>query len=196
MLRYSDGTEVCVGDKVRHATAEAVVETVIENEDVARWDLEVPGFMLLCDQFGPIQLGTIPPLAAWTVAFLAIRLRRPRPALRRCLREPGMVGCCAATAGILINVFYVLALALAYSPAPAVTFFYKGNDVRVYAMEVGFTVIGTWVGLILVRGWRPIPCWIDRLGRALSLLWVSMIGVYLATYLIHAFSKYWLMGGA
>jgi hypothetical protein len=60
---------------------------------------------------GQIQLGSVPFLATWTVAFLAIRLRRPRPALRRCLREPGMVGCCAATVGILVNVFWMLALA-------------------------------------------------------------------------------------
>jgi hypothetical protein len=54
MLRYFDGTEVHVGDHVRHATADAVVETVIEGEEIARWGVESPGFMLLCDHCGHV----------------------------------------------------------------------------------------------------------------------------------------------
>lgn len=56
MLRYYDGTEVRVGDRVRHATAEAVVETLIEGDDVVRWDIEAPGFLLLCDQCGRVLI--------------------------------------------------------------------------------------------------------------------------------------------
>src|SRR5689334_5341933 len=107
---------------------------------------------------GLIQLGSVPFLTAWTVALLLIRLRRPRPVLRRCLREPGMVGCCAASVGILVNALWVLGLALAYAPEPTTDFFYRGNDVNVYAVHVAFAVIGSWVSLVLARGWKPLPC--------------------------------------
>jgi hypothetical protein len=144
---------------------------------------------------GEIQVGSIPFLTAWTIAFLVIRLRRPRPALRRCLREPGMVGCCVATVGILVNALWVLMLAIAYAPDPTADFFYRGGEVKVYALHVGFAVIGSWVGLVLVRGWTPIPCWIDRLGRVLGLLWISMIGIYLSQYMVHAYIKLWMTRG-
>jgi hypothetical protein len=56
MLYYHDGHEVRLGDSVRHASAEAVVETVIEGDEVARWDLEAPGFMILCTKCGRVLI--------------------------------------------------------------------------------------------------------------------------------------------
>lgn len=144
---------------------------------------------------GAIHQGSVPFLAAWTVAFLVVRLRRPRPALRRCLREPGMVGCCAASVGVLVNALRVLVMAIAYSPERGTRFFYSGGAIKGYAEDAGFAVIGSWVGLALVRGWKPLPCWIDRLGRTLGLLWIALIGVYLVEYLIHAYVKLWMTGG-
>lgn len=143
-----------------------------------------------------IQLGSVPFLTAWTIAFPALRLRRPRPAIRRCLREPGMVACCGASVGVLVNALWVLVLTLAFYPDPTVDFFYRSNDVKVYAVQVGFAVIGSWTGLVLIRGWTPIPCWIDRLGRVLGLLWISMIGIYLAQYVVHAYIKLWMTSGS
>jgi hypothetical protein len=145
---------------------------------------------------GKIQLGSVPFLTTWTIAFPALRLRRPRRAIRRCFREPGMVACCAASVGVLINALWILVLAFAYYPDPTVEFFYRGNDITVYAVHVGFAVIGSWTGLVLVRGWTPIPCWIDRLGRVLGLLWISMIGVYLTQYVVHAYIKLWTTSGS
>jgi hypothetical protein len=42
-------------------------------------------------------LAGLPLLAAWTVALLLSRLGRPRPHLRRMLRQPGAVACAVAT---------------------------------------------------------------------------------------------------
>ena len=56
MLYYQDGQEVHVDDFVLHASAEAVVETIIEGEEVAHWELETPGFMLLCVQCGRVLI--------------------------------------------------------------------------------------------------------------------------------------------
>jgi hypothetical protein len=142
-----------------------------------------------------IHQGSVPFLAAWTVAFLAIRVRRPRPALRWCLREPGMVGCCAASVGLLVNALRVLVLAIAYSPDPSVDHFRGGNAIKAYAEQAGFAVIGSWVALALVRRWKPRPCWIDRIGRILGLLWIAMIGVHMAEYVVHAYVKLWMVSG-
>ena len=49
MLFYEDGTEIRVGDRIRHAGTEGIVETIIEGDDVARWDLEAPVFGVLRD---------------------------------------------------------------------------------------------------------------------------------------------------
>ncbi len=39
-----------IAPKSVSATISAIVEDLIEGEEVARWGLEEPGFLLLCDQ--------------------------------------------------------------------------------------------------------------------------------------------------
>lgn len=69
MLFYRDGSEVRVGDHVAHSTAAAIVEELIEGDEVARWGLEEPGFLLLCDQCGRVLIN--PGSADWEdVAFI------------------------------------------------------------------------------------------------------------------------------
>ena len=55
-MRYLDGSEVRVGDLIRHGQAEAVVETIIGVGEVAGWGLEKPGFLILCDQCGRVLI--------------------------------------------------------------------------------------------------------------------------------------------
>ncbi len=43
-----------------------------------------------------------PFLASWTVCFLILRLRQPRPSLRRLARQPGMAACSAAALVLVI----------------------------------------------------------------------------------------------
>ncbi len=50
MMQYPDGAEVRVGDHVRLAQAEALVETLIEGHEIADWGLDAPGFMILDDR--------------------------------------------------------------------------------------------------------------------------------------------------
>jgi len=47
-MKYLNGTDVRVGDQVLFSTAKGVVETIIERDDLADWELDSPGFMLLC----------------------------------------------------------------------------------------------------------------------------------------------------
>jgi len=48
-MHYRDGTEVRVGDRVRHGQAGAVVETIVDGDAVAEWELDAPGFLVLHD---------------------------------------------------------------------------------------------------------------------------------------------------
>ena len=63
MLHYRNGSEVLVGDRVFFDNAPAVVEEVIEGDDLAEWELDEPGFMLLCKKYGRILIN--PGSADW-----------------------------------------------------------------------------------------------------------------------------------
>ena len=63
MLHYRDGRPVHVGDHVVHGTAAAMVEQIIEGDEVTSWDLEEPGFMLVCDECGRVLIN--PRSADW-----------------------------------------------------------------------------------------------------------------------------------
>ena len=55
-MHYLDGAEVRVGDHVLHSNAEAIIESIIEGDEVASWGIEVPGFMILCNQCGRVLI--------------------------------------------------------------------------------------------------------------------------------------------
>lgn len=54
MLYYQDGSEVHVGDHVRHSHADAVIETIIEGDEVDSWQIKEPGFLLRCEECGRV----------------------------------------------------------------------------------------------------------------------------------------------
>lgn len=49
-----------------------------------------------------------PFLASWTVCFLILRLRQPRPVLRRLARQPGMAACSAAALVLVIPLLAIV----------------------------------------------------------------------------------------
>src|SRR5690242_18723380 len=62
---------------------------------------------------GVMTLMTLLPFVAlWTLALILLRLRRPRPALRRLARQPGATACLTAAIGLAVaaaNIVGVLA---------------------------------------------------------------------------------------
>jgi hypothetical protein len=94
-------------------------------------------------------------------AFVIVRLRRPRPALRSLLCQPGFVACAAPVVIVLATL-------------PLVLFPLSGLAGQV--IEIGVQVLLVvaaplaWVYLIATRRWHPEPIWIDRLGRVLGVL--------------------------
>jgi len=103
-----------------------------------------------------------------------------------------MIACCAATIGVVICGTWVLVQLVASKADPARDDFLGEGYIRRYADQVGFTVIGAWLAMVLIGSWRPLPCWIDRLGRTLGLLWIGMILVNLLSYAILPIVELWV----
>ena len=123
----------------------------------------------------------IPFATAATLAFLAIRLRRPRPGRRRLFRQPGMIALSSASAVILLN-----AAGASVQRALCGLGLSSLTDPRYYANPaflghligtpetIGAAVFAA--GAILAIGGRrrPEPGWIDRSGRALGAIWLAL----------------------
>src|SRR5688572_1408417 len=54
----------------------------------------------------------IPCLASWTLALSFLALKRPRDSIRRLTRQPGVVGCWAASTALLFDQGTLLAAAV------------------------------------------------------------------------------------
>jgi hypothetical protein len=134
-----------------------------------------------------------PHVAAATMALVAIRMRRPRPPLRRLLRSPGAVACTVASAAIVLIVCWaVSALALGrgitfsqhiellpytgrgHGRGGGTRYPFSGKLLTTYGDHVAFAVAGAWLSLLLAGRWRPERTWIDRAGRALGWIWLGL----------------------
>jgi hypothetical protein len=132
----------------------------------------------------------VPLLACWTLALLLLRLRQPRPSLRRVMLQPGMTASCAVTLTIgIISCGYVVSQVLEYrqptrgpwnSRAPRQQLLDSVPDLCVAISRdsfshVGLTVAGCWLIQAIGGRWRPVRSWIDRWGRWLGVLWMLVI---------------------
>ena len=104
-----------------------------------------------CRVAGPI-------LGIASLALLALRLRAPRPGRPVLLAQPGFWGCAAP---LLVMACYPAILA------------YLGIRPDI-GMDSGAVAIA-WLSLGIARRWRPEPSWIDRAGRVIGLLWLSIL---------------------
>jgi hypothetical protein len=121
------------------------------------------------------SLGLIVLLLVGSLAFVLMRLRRPRPPLGSVLLQPGMVAVEAMLAGV------VFGLGLAVSEVAAI-----------YGMlALSSAVLLAWAALALAGWWRPEPGWIDRLGRALGIGWCLLIPIYLALIVVFVGPHLW-----
>lgn len=114
--------------------------------------------------------GLLLALAPVTLAVLLIRLRRPRPGLRRLCRQPGLAGSAASAVGLLLALTRMV-LILNFRGQPSALSF-SNEWYEVTACTAG-AVTGSWFLLWLSGRWRPEPSAIDRLGRALGVLWIA-----------------------
>jgi hypothetical protein len=105
--------------------------------------------------------------AAWTFAALVLRLRSPRPPLRRLMRQPGTVASFAATMLILIGVVHYLLDV--HNPSS------HDGPFQYTSFSLGCGVAAAWLILALSMRWRAERSWIDRLGRVLGAYWIGMV---------------------
>ncbi len=133
-----------------------------------------------------------PLLIFGSCAWLMIRLRAPRPSSRRLFREPGMVAVATAMGFLALDRLECLAVvAIATladasggkpSPPPPVPF----DPWSLFAVQrsfgywgywteqgVGYAVVAAWALLIAGRRLRAGRDWIDLVGIALGVGWIS-----------------------
>lgn len=124
----------------------------------------------------------LPCLAAWTVAALALRLRRPRPAFRLLMRQPGAVASLVVVLLVaLVGAFGAVAVGVKWGLNSYGV--QTGGNIPIsllilFGLLVAVSgVVGAWLGLAFSSRRRTEPGWIDLLGRALGTLWVVHLGV-------------------
>jgi hypothetical protein len=142
-------------------------------------------------------IAVLPVPAMWSIALFGLGLRRPRPALRRLVRQPGFVATGAVTlvAAVRLTGFLTLiartpgirfyTLGLSFFDAFSVRVSYPGptRAATLYnsayfassAFGVSMAVSAAWLLLVASGRWRAEPVWIDRLGRALGIFWIAII---------------------
>jgi hypothetical protein len=103
------------------------------------------------------------------LGLLFVRLRHPRPGLRRLSRQPGAVACVAATlamaaGGIVVGTMRV------FQEAPIFEVEWLWPTFEAW---IAPAVMIAWAALFLGRRWRAEPSWIDRAGRFCGFYWIA-----------------------
>jgi hypothetical protein len=107
-------------------------------------------------------------LIGLTLAFVAVRLKRPRPPLRTLLRQPGTI----AVLAMVFGLFWGTGLLLHAFPGAVDSF-------TAAPIATGGSVAMAWSVLAVSRRREPEPGWVGRLGRLLG-------GVSILTALLFA----------
>jgi len=123
-----------------------------------------------------------PPLVTWSLAVWVLRLRQPRPRLRRLFRQAGMAATTAILLTVLlllIKIFGLFGVAFVLDPNRFAT----SGDWLVFEAVIEYprqhlgalcdAVLAVWLVLWLARVWRCEASWVDRVGRALGILGVA-----------------------
>ena len=127
-----------------------------------------------------------PLMFPWTLAVLGLRLRRPRPTLRRLARQPGFAAC--ASVAMMAVVGFLGHLSSTLEPMTWGDGFrfrwwlelinfretYLTLDAS-YPALLSVAVASAWALLALGRMARPEPGWLDRAGRVLGAYWVAVL---------------------
>jgi hypothetical protein len=125
-----------------------------------------------------------PFVAMMTLAFLPIRLLRPRPRFRQLARQPGMIGACGACLSLALIVLTVLCgLVVSVNTGRNPMWFSVEAAVYFSHLCVGLSVLASWMTLVVGRRWRAEASWVDRFGRALGVWWV-VAGLLVASQLV------------
>jgi hypothetical protein len=137
-------------------------------------------------------LDIYPLVVAWTFGLFLLRLRSPRPRLRRMARQPGFAAEFAVLAALAVTVGELAGWRIAgCGLRHFVNLTLRGQILREMLdnglrfdetiQQVASAVGSVWVVMFLGRVLRPERSWIDRLGRALGVLWIVMYLIRIGT---------------
>jgi hypothetical protein len=123
----------------------------------------------------------VPLALASSAALWLLRMRKPRPVLRRIFRQPGMIACTAALSYLIILLIGLVVYILLDFGFGRNTLVLNTWDDRALLLELfaippgwmGTAVAVGWITLCLSGSWRSEPSWIDRAGRGLGIYWVT-----------------------
>jgi hypothetical protein len=122
---------------------------------------------------GCVYVGVLAPLAvSLSLALFILRLRRPRPEMRRLLRQPGMV---ASTATVIAGCLFVLKFLLSYYLGAPNRPIWTQPLYQLWMTRLpwsGEVAAAAWILLWLSGNWHSEASWIDRAGRALGVYWI------------------------
>jgi hypothetical protein len=133
-----------------------------------------------------------PFVSMWSFAVFAIDRVDSRK-LRRHPRHAGIIACYAATIGLatsaLISSGFYLVHALEDSGLIRKILSHQRQmhlppPFGEAPLEeiIGGVVFGAWAALAATRRWRTEPTWVDRLGRALAVIWIALLLTYIYAY--------------
>lgn len=129
---------------------------------------------MLSDATAPL----IPLAGAWTGLLLVLRMLPPRPPWRRIWRQPGMVACLAASfaitwAGAAAGLLLGIGRLFLTFQHDGLTFAQSWMVGHVFPLA-GVAVASAWMPMRLSRRWPPPADWIDRAGRIVGVLWMTI----------------------
>ena len=115
-------------------------------------------------------------------AVLLLRLRRPRPTLRRVVLQPGEAACLVALLVIALETIGAMAAMVYFESSRG----YLGAELRTFGLAgwfhvrvlmrmpypVSCAVLASWTILCLSHRGRPERSWIDLAGRVLGWCWI------------------------
>jgi hypothetical protein len=140
----------------------------------------------------------LPHLFACTMAWLVMRVRRPRQSWKRIARRPGTAACLVACTPSIATMGLFAAFLVRSGRTGFDAFVYPyydrlrfdvlhitpfvprptmGMTLVPWSDRVGFAVAGAWLTLWASGRWHPERSWIDRLGRVLGWAWIATAAV-------------------
>lgn len=131
---------------------------------------------LVCG-FGPVFA------TSWTLGWLALRLRSPRPSRRRLWAQPGAFAALAALLAVFwqagIESTWLIWFPLAAhgsigEPAAQVAYQMLSTALDRSPDMAACGIVAGWAALALGGRFRAAPSWLDRLGRVLGMLWIAL----------------------
>lgn len=143
---------------------------------IGLWAIRVGPYSMAINQVdGRELLGLMMPLLmTWTLGFLVLRLRRPRPTRRRLMRQAGLI----ASIAVVLNdslLFLIYFPSVSSRPGMWNDLFFLIVDPGIEVLLLsGLAVIASWIMFAIAGNIRGVAGWIDGFGITLGLGWIIL----------------------